>query len=169
MAGQDIYANQGYVELTPTLNTLSFQELATFVSVFEKKAFLITCVDYFLGITSVQEFDTESDLCEFGLSRSDKFAAANLGETSVFDYNSLAMVAAGAGVSSHLFKQPIRKDFSTFPGGGIIIPSRPIFLWMASAGWAAAGSIAARIYFLVKDLKAEEYWELVEATRLIGT
>ncbi|MBA7705371.1 hypothetical protein ES703_114199 [subsurface metagenome] len=164
----DKYANQGYVGLTPTLNTLSFAELATFVSVFEKKAFLLNRIEYFHGLTGLLEMDAETDYVSFGLSTSDSFAIAQLGESQICDYNQLAALLTGAGVSSQLFVNPVVKDLANMPGGGILVPCRPIFLWMHSQGWAVTGSISARIYFTVVDLKADEYWELVEATRLVG-
>ena len=165
----DKYANQGYVKLTPTLNTLSFEELATFVSVFEKKAFLINRVEYFFSSGALREFDAETDSVLFGLCRSDSFSVASLAEQAIFDFNALVCVLQGAGVSSQVVAEPFVKDLSTLPGGGILVPSRPVFLWCHSTGWAAAGDLHARIYFTVVDLKADEYWELVESLRLVGT
>lgn len=164
----DIYANQGYVRLVPTLNTLSFAELATFVSVFEKKAFLINRVEYDIGKATILELDAETDFIVFGLSTSDSFSDAAQGERAIFDYNSLIAQLMAAGVSSHLVKMPYIKDLSTLPGGGFLVPSRPIFLFNVTGGLAAAATMSARIFFTVKDLKADEYWELVESTRLIG-
>ena len=128
----DKYANQGYVGLVPTLNTLSFAELATFVSVFEKKAFLINRVEYSLSGETMKEFDAETDSVMFGLSTSDTFAAAGLNVPQIFDHNELQLILAAAGVSSHLVSKPFIKDLSTLPGGGHLIPCRPIFLWMVS-------------------------------------
>ncbi|MBA7550349.1 hypothetical protein ES705_42861 [subsurface metagenome] len=165
----DKYANQGYVFVVPTLNTLSFAELATFVSVFEKKAFLVNRIEYFLGVDGMEEMDAEADTVSYGLSTSNKFASANIAEPTIFDFNNKFVVLQAAGVSSHIISQPFVKDLSTLPGGGALVPCRPIFLFMVSTGWVAASRIDARIYFTVVDLKAEEYWELVEATRLVGT
>lgn len=164
----DVYANQGYVELIPTLNTLSFEELATFVSVFEKRAFLINRVEYFFTVGTIQEFNAEGDTVQYGLSTSNTFAVPELGEATIIDFNMLVTNLQGAGVASQVQIMPVVKDLSNLPGGGCLVPCRPIFLWMLSAGFAAAGELNCRIYFTVKELKAEEYWELVEATRLVG-
>lgn len=164
----DKYANQGFVTVTPTLNTLSFRELATYVSVFEKKAFLINRIEYFFQMSMVQELDAETDFIMFGLSTSKSFSSPGLSVSAIFDFNEMITVLQAAGVSSHVFHMPVVKDLSTLPGGGSLVPSRPIFLWCLSGGLAGAGSVEARIFFTVVDLKAEEYWELVEATRLVG-
>lgn len=166
---EDIYTNQAVVSCIPTLNTLSWQELPSYVSVFEKKAFLISRIDYFLNLVAMRELDAETDTIYFGMSTSDGFSTAGLDEAAIFDYNMVAAVLQAAGVSSHLLRMPYTKDFSTLPGKGLLVPSRPIFLWMQSSGLAAAGKVTARIYFTIKELKAEQYWELVEATRLIGS
>ncbi len=165
----DKYANQGFINLVPTLNALSFAELATFVSVFEKKAFLIHRVEYAPATTSILEFDSEVDSMVFGLCTNNTWSIPTLGEPAIFDFNSVVTSLTGAGVSSHLVHTPWVKDLSTVAGGGMLVPSRPIYFWMKSEGWAAAGAMGCRIYFTVVDLKAEEYWELVEATRLIGS
>ena len=164
----DKYANQGFVRVVPALNVLSFAELATFVSVFEKKAFLISRIEYFFPVGVLQALDAETDYVQFGLSTSDNFAGVDLSVPTIFDFNMLVVVLQAAGVSSHILQQPFIKDLSTLPGGGSLVPCRPIFLWIVTAGLAAAGEVSARIYFTVVDLKAEEYWELVEATRLVG-
>ncbi|MBA7704585.1 hypothetical protein ES703_113401 [subsurface metagenome] len=164
----DKYANQGFVKVVPTLNVLTFAELATFVSVFEKRAFLISRIAYFFPITAYQEILASTDSVLFGLSSSDKWSEPFLGQASVLDLNHLFAFVSGTPASGELTAQPIVNDFSTLPGGGILVPSRPIFLFMVSAGFTAAYYLEARIYFTVVDLKAEEYWELVEATRLIG-
>lgn len=164
----DKYANQGYVKLSPTLNTLSFGELATFVSIFEKKAFLINRVEYFWNVPAMIEFDAETDNAAFGLSTSDTFDTAGLGVSQIFDYNMLLLNLQAAGVSGEVIWEPYVKDLSTLPGGGSLVPCRPIFLWCATSGFTVAGVLEARIYFTVVDLKADEYWELVEATRLVG-
>ncbi len=169
MMATDKYANQAYVRVSPVLNTLSFEELATFVSVFEKKAFLINRVEYDLGVAGMLNQDAETDYVMFGLSTSDQFAVADMSNAQVCDFNRIILVLTAAGVSSHLVTQPFVKDLSTLPAGGMLVPCRPIYLWMQSEGWTAAGTLAARIFFTVVDLKAEEYWELVEATRLVGT
>ncbi len=164
----DKYANQAFVSVVPTTNVLSFAELATFVSVFEKKAFLINRIEYVFDSGLILEMDEETDLVQFGLSTSDTFAVATVGTPQVIDYNFFITLLQGAGVSSHIVKQPWVKDLSTLPGGGLLVPCRPIFLWMVTGGMSAPGELLARIYFTVVDLKAEEYWELVEATRLVG-
>lgn len=164
----DKYANQAYVSLIPTLNTLSFAELATFVSVFEKKAFLISRVEYNFTVNAMLEFDAETDYVNYGLSTSNTFTVVDLSIAQIFDFNRLQLSLHAAGVSSEMIRMPFIKDLSTLPSGGILVPSRPIFIWMKSAGWVTAESVSARIYFTVVDLKADEYWELVEATRLVG-
>lgn len=164
----DKYANSAWVAVTPTLNTLSFAELATFVSVFEKKAFLLNRINYYVDPATLQELDAETDSINFGLSTSDNITTVGLNQAAVIDYTGLVVQLTAAGVSSHLIQNPFTNDLSTLPGGGVLVPCRPIFLWTVSAGLAAAGYVQARIYFTVVDLKAEEYWELVESTRMIG-
>jgi hypothetical protein len=60
-------------------------------------------------------------------------------------------------------------DFSTLPGGAIITPPSTVFL----TGWAITGTsgvvivVRSRLYYTITELSTEDYWQLVEARRMI--
>jgi hypothetical protein len=65
--------------------------------------------------------------------------------------------------------QPQTLDFSTLPGTGIIVPADNLYVGIKGTTCGAAGLASIRIYYTVKALKTEEYWDLIEARRVMTT
>jgi hypothetical protein len=72
-------------------------------------------------------------------------------------------------VSTHVIKQPEILDFSSLPGGGILVPADNLFVGIKGLTAGAAGLVSVRLYYTVKALKTEEYWDLIEARRVMTT
>lgn len=163
------YANQAYVTVVESAaNTLTFEKLETGISIFEKKGWLIHRIEYFVIMTDTI-FATKGDYLEFGLTASDQITALGLGVNAVIDYNRLIrhdLGTAGTGFYQH---QPFVKDLSNIHGGGFLVPPNPIYVATQGNSLGAASTVAVRFYYSVVDLKADEFWELVEIRRMIGT
>jgi hypothetical protein len=68
-----------------------------------------------------------------------------------------------------MYPLPFVKDYSNLPGGGLIVPS--VNLYLAALGTSLGVAIYARstLFFTYLQLKADDYWELVEATRALSS
>ena len=55
------------------------------------------------------------------------------------------------------------------PGGGIIVPADRLFIGIASGGAAAAQAASMRLYYTVMELAEVDYWQLIEARRVMTT
>ena len=141
-------------------NTLTFEQLPQMTTLMEKKAFLINSIEYFLS--NPGEFTAAGDLVQFGLSLSSQWATPAISEPSVVDFNYWYTLLATA-VGFEMLRQPLIKDFSTLPGGGKLVPTRPMFLWAKANGFAAVSTITMRMHFTIVDLSPQDYWDLVEA------
>lgn len=170
---KDIYANIGaiLVEQSAT-DTLTFNELQTYISVFDKKALIINKIIYSIPLATWQELDAEADYIAFGISTANNAASQAIADlynrADIVDYNHIYTLVSGTPADIERKFGQIEKDFSTMPGNGLLVPGRPLFGWMGSDGMSAAMTIAMRIFFTVKDVSTEEYWELVEATRVVN-
>lgn len=169
MAEKDEFVNQAYLAVTESgTNTLTFSKLETGISIHEKVGWVIARVDYSLPISS-GNFTAEGDGVLFGLSTSDAIAAVSLGSSAVIDYNEITRRDMGTAASGIVMVQPFTKDFSKLPGGGILVPPNPLFTWVQGVSLAGAMALKARMFYTVKQLKLEDFWELVELRRMIGT
>jgi hypothetical protein len=75
----------------------------------------------------------------------------------------------GAAASGWVRETPYIKDFSSLPGGGILVAPNPLYLMIQGASAAAAGTVMARLFYTYMELETDEYWQLVESRRIISS
>lgn len=169
MAEKDEFVNQAYLTVIESAaNTLTFNKLETGISIHEKVGWLISRIDYTPTLTT-GNFGAFGDTLSFGISTSDAIVAATLAQSAILDYNSLIRIDLGAAASGFFYRMPLTKDFSNLPGGGILVPPNPLFVWVRGIALTDPETIVARLFYTVKQLKLEDFWELVELRRMIGT
>jgi len=143
-------------------NTLTFEQLPQVTTLLEKKAYLLNRLQYELTQGSWQELKADNESIQFGIALSNNFTAPGINEPTIVDYNRhFVTVQSAVGFVDR--KTGITKDFSTFPGGGILLPTRPLYLFTLGSGLAAATDVTLRMYFTVVDLTPADYWDLVES------
>ncbi len=165
---QDNFVNKAYAKVTESAaNTLTFQEIQTGLAMFEKVAWVIHRIQWFLGNVLITELLATSDRIVMALCGNNKMTSLDLADQAVYDLCSVRTYVSGTPATGYIFVNPFIRDFSNLPGGGIIIPPRPLYVGAKGDGLTSASIIEARIEFTYKQLKGDEYWELVEATRII--
>lgn len=165
---KDKFVNKAFITVTESApNTLTFAELATGVSIFEKVAWVIHRLHWFVGSVVLKELITDTDTVTLGITGNNKMSTITLDDPGVYDMMALICTVSGTPANAFVHTTPIIRDFSTLPGGGIIVPPRPIYIAVIGSGLAAAAVASVRIEYTVMELKADEYWELVEATRIL--
>lgn len=169
MPEKDEFVNQAYLEVTESApNTLTFSKLETGISIHEKVGWIICRIDYSMSL-SIGNFAAELDQIAFGLSTSNAIVAATLAQSAVIDFNSINRHDMGTAASGMFVTAPHQKDFSNLPGGGILVPPNPLFVWAKGTALTTEMNIQCRMFYTVKVLKLEDFWELVELRRMIGT
>lgn len=165
---KDTYANLAYGSaIEAAAGTMAFSEIQTGVAIFEKVAWLINRIDYFFSKTYVNLILDNADAVSGGLTTSNTLVAFELSDPSLLDMHSIGAYNLGAAASGALYPNPIVKDLSGLPGGGILVPPSPIYVAVRGISLAAVMKVEMRIHFTFINLKPEEYWELVESRRII--
>lgn len=165
---KDQFPNQAYLTVTESgANTLTFNQLLTGVSIYEKIGWIIHRMEYLVDLTAAG-FAAATDLVTFGLSVSDQISAVGLQYSACVDYQKIERTDLGVAASGQFVQTPVVKDYSTLPGGGLMVPPNPIFLYVKGSNAPNPFTIRARMFYTVKSLKVEDYWELVEIRRMIG-
>jgi len=160
---KDQYSNVGYGTVTEGgANTLTFAEIQTNVSVFEKIAWVIQRIEWYIPLATRSLLLDASDQFEMALCSSNTLTSLSLGNPAVIDLYALL----GSAVTAHI-ASPIIRDFSMLPGGGRIIAPRPLHLGLKGTSVASAGTISCRFLFTMKELSADEYIELVDFYRIV--
>jgi len=170
MAGavtQDKYANEAVVSVVETApNTLTFKKMETGMGLLEKAAWVISRIEYQISNLTAAQYGADADGLDFGLALSNVWTVPTLGEVSIVDHNILSLELSSA-VGFALNRGPVIKDWAGMPGGGILLPPNPLYIYCKGTALTAATTLVARIWYTVVQLAAADYWELVEARRVV--
>jgi len=165
---KDIFANIAYGSAIETAaGTMAYGEITSGIAMFEKKAWLISRVEYSFGIGKLALLVAEADYIQAGITVSNKLTGFDLSDPALIDSVSIGELDFGTPANAVLPREPWVNDYSGLQGGGILIAPNPIYVAIFGYSLAAVAYVEARIYFTYVDLKPEEYWELVESRRLI--
>lgn len=166
---KDNYSNlaYGFAEEIAA-GTIAFGEIHSGVSMFEKVAWLVSRIEYNFVNTFMNLMIANTDVFHAGLTATSAMTALGMSDSSVIDRISIQRTDFGTPGSAQLTHMPIIKDFSTMPGGGLLIPPNPLYAAVQGISMAAVVKVSLRIYFTYVSLKPEEYWELVESRRIIS-
>lgn len=163
---KDKYANVLYDAVEESAaNTLTFESVDVGLNIFDKVGLLISRIEYTNWGTLL---DADGDTIQFGLSTANSITTINPSESSIIDYNKEFVEEYGAAANALLIDDTLLKDFSTLPGGGLLITPKPLYLYVQGSALASAATVRARLFFTVIPLKPEEYFELLEARQYFG-
>ena len=171
---KDAFANMATIAMVESAaNTLTYFKLETGIALFEKVAWLISRLEFFLHARDVTTFAANDDSVAWALCAANTlttlFGGNTITDPRVIYGQRIKRMDFGTAGNADLYTDPQIIDFSTLPGGGILVPPNPLYgaIMGASAGGAATGYL--RIYYSNYQLSgADEYWELVESRRVIS-
>ncbi len=168
----DAFANMATINcIESAANTLTFKKLETAFGTFEKIAWIVHRLEYFLNSPSTA-FNGTDDTLTVALTVSNTMSslitATAIADPAIIDNVAFARFDFGAAASGNFFEKPYVRDFTQLPSGGLIIPPAPLYGAIQGSGLASVGLCTMRIYYTIKELATDEYWELVEARRLLS-
>lgn len=165
----DTFANIAAVRVqesaanTPTTSKFQFP-----FSIMDKMALIISRIEYWWSSSSV--FDTTGDACTFGLvTASSPSDASNQADPTVIDSMVIQRRDLGTAASGFYFTMPFIKDFSSLPGGGILVAPAPLYAYIGASGASSAGTCWVKLFYTYIELSTDEYWQLVESRRIISS
>lgn len=167
----DNYANIAYLDVTESAaNTLTWARLQLANALMtDKAALIIHRADIQLD-SNATVLNSTSDILSMCVAVSDRITdIRDLSQPEILFALAYQRNDYGAAASGLLMKTPEVLDFTTLPGSGVIIPADNLYVGVQGVGAGAAGTVKVRIYYTVKALKTEEYWDLIEARRVMTT
>lgn len=160
----DKYANIAVLQVVQTAaDTLTFDALGLSLGIGKKEAWLINRIEYIFPKGPLQDLLLAADQIDVAITRSDNMDSLSLKDANIIHTMRLCTIAATADV---LIRQPFAFDLTTLPGGGLLVLPNPLFLGVDSASMDAAVQVTARLYYQSIELKGDDYYELVEASRV---
>lgn len=168
----DKYVNKAVITCTESAaNTLTFAKLETGVPLFEKMAWVIHKIEYAISAAAFGYFNASVDYLNMALTTTDTLTSLSETQSAVINFKRLARIDIGTAASGFfIWTYPLcESDFTNFPGGGIIVPPNPLFLGVQGNSLTTAVTVSAIIRYTSLPLKPDEYWELVESTRILSS
>lgn len=167
-SGRDTYVNLAFGDVTESAaNTLTFSEIQTSISIFEKVAWVIARIEWYIPAAVYNLMSADSDLIQAAVTASNNLSDLGLDSASVIDLLEVQQEYAGTPANAFYIHNPIVRDFSTLPGGGRIVAPRPLYVGLKMTGAATPGTISARIMFRQFVMTPAEYLELVDFYRIV--
>ena len=165
----DKYANVAAIDLTESAaNTLTTAKFAFPFSIMDKMGILISRVEYELAnLSSV--LAASADQIIAGLVAGTAPDMTNPADPLVIDTYKTTRLDFGAAASGVVVQQPFIKDFSTLPGGGILVAPNPLYVAILGVSAGAAGRVKVRLFYTYFEMSTDEYWQLVESRRIISS
>jgi len=147
------------------VNTAEFEEIEVGLNLFDKIGLLIHRISYYPSDYSWSALVSAADAFVAGIVGSNQISTLNADERSVLDVMSLDVAHAGTPANFEIHNSPIIHDFSTFPGGGLLVPPKPLYAGVDTADFGAAGEVTVVLHFTIKQLADADYLELIETFR----
>jgi len=167
---KDAFANIAFLSVSESAaNTLTFAQLQLATTLMtEKMAMVIHRLDVFPDINST---DLSANNASIGvaLTLTDRITAINdLSQPEVMFFRQYKRVDITA-ASSWFISQPEIVDYSDLPGGGLLVPADRLYIGIHGISAGGPGHASMRVYYTVKPLDTADYWDLVEARRIMTT
>lgn len=165
----DQYANIAALDITESAaNTQTSLKFAFPFSIMDKMGLLISRVEYeFSNVSSV--FAAAADQICAGLLSSSTGSLLDPTDPMQIDVIKWTRLDMGAAASGVILQSPVIKDFSTLPGGGLLVAPNPLYGSILGVSAGAAGRVKIKIFYTYMELATDEYWQLVESRRVISS
>lgn len=166
---QDVYANKAYGQcIESAANTLTYTELPTNIDIMAKIAWVISRIEWYFSADMTQLMAGGGDCIQVALTASKGMATLALSEAAVIDFAEFEFVLRGTAANFELFQKPFLRDFSSLPGGGLIVAPRPLYIAVKGTSLATPVTAGCRIYFRTVELDSSSYIDLIDFYRIIS-
>jgi hypothetical protein len=163
---KDQFSQRMYFYCTQAIaNTLTFSAISL-STVLQYAALILHRIEYTFYIGLLGD---PTDTIEIALTGSNSLVSLQPNQSQVYDYNSWYREELGANLNNDLlvYKNNVMKDWCNLPGGGMLVPLQDIYLAVNSAGLGAVTQAFAVLEYTVKELKGDEWLELVQRLRVM--
>lgn len=163
---KDLRINLAAVSVTESAaNTQTSKKFDFPFSIMDKMGLIINRIEYFAGLA---DLNSTSDQVIIALTTASALVSiTNQADPCLVDSISVTRYDTGVAATGHYWKNPVIKDFSDLPGGGLLVAPSPLYAMIQQAGAAGAGSAWVKLFYTYIQLTTDEYWELVESRRII--
>jgi len=163
-AKTDQFPNKAIQRVTQAaINTLVFQEINFAAGVFQRIALVIHRITYTPGSGMWSDLLTGSDLFRGGITVSNGIVDLARTHPELIDQVEYVGFVSGTPASGEIVRGNVMNDFTSMPGGGILIPASPVYVAIYTSGFASVANMDVQIDFTFKELADADYIELIQS------
>jgi hypothetical protein len=170
-SSEDRFAQLAYLQVTESAaNTLTFAKLEVATGALlgkQKFGLVIHQIQYMIPPTTRKLLLDEDDVISIAITSGDNLTSIDLESVDVIDNLTLGLNKYGAAASGWGVTLPIVHDFSPF--GSLLVAADRLYMAVKGLSLASACAVKCRIWYTMKELSVDEYWDLVESRRIITT
>lgn len=162
------YCAQAVIGVTESgANTLTFAKLETGLSVYDKVGWVLNRVEWRPSLTAYSQFNSSGDSLTLALTASSNLSGLSDGDPAIYAIQRFLRVDLGTPASGAVIPIGEEDDYSTFPGGGILVLPNPLYLAALGSGLAAATTSIVRIWYTAIDMADADYFNLVQGRQIL--
>lgn len=159
----DVYPNRVVHRVVSSASdTLTFTQIRFGTGLFGGVALIIHKLEYHVARASARKLLEITDNLEVAMTNRDDLANLEPTNLNVLDRVELIPMQVGSVVSLNMLIMPIIKTFNEMPGGGMIIPTNPLYLGLSTGGFGATATVDLVMYYTFKQMTDADYIELVQ-------
>jgi hypothetical protein len=171
MAGKeikDLYTSRAVLTVTESAgNTLTWEKLETGLSVYDKIGWVISKIKWTPYPASYAQFNSSGDTLSMNLTMSNNITTLSISDPAIYAQKILLRTDLGTAASGAIRAIDFEDDFSTLPGGGLMVLPNPLYLGVQGTGLAAACTVSAQIFFQAIQLSDQDYFNMFQARQIL--
>jgi len=165
----DTFANVAAIKVTESAAaTQTSAKFAFPFSIMDKMALIVNRIEYWMA--SYAQLNTANDIFYAALTAAAAVTdIANQADPLIIDSFSTVRIDMGTAASGLIVSQPYIKDFSSLPGGGLLMAPAPLYGMVQGVGTTPLAACFIKLFYTYVELSTDEYWQLVESRRIISS
>jgi len=164
----DLYTSRAI--FTPTesaANTLTFEKLETGLSIYDKIGWVIARVEARLSAATLALFNGTGDSLSLGITMSNSIISIGDDNPAVYSNIALVRLDFGTAANAEIGQRTYIKDYSTLPGGGLLVLPNPLYAGIQGVGLTGAASANISLFYQAVELSDADYFNLIQARQLL--
>lgn len=129
-------------------------------------AMIIHEIQYDVSADEWNKIIAEADHLYFGVCTQNAASAPRGNDPTMLDRNEYGFRISGTPAVDEILNERVVKNFSTYPGGGILTIPSPLYVYVMGVSLASAVTIGCTLFFTMKSLKPAEFIELTQIMRM---
>ena len=168
MPPKEQFANIAHIDVTEGgANTITAVKLDAGIAVFQRTALVLHQIEFRPNGSTMAMVLEDSDTFAMAITTSDSLSNLERDQAAIVDLVEYKVIDHGTAANDETVPLPFIHNFCSFPSGGIIVPGNAVYATVKGTSLAGAGRCIFSLWFSYMELKAEDYYDLMQASQAL--